>query len=92
MSSLKFETEDMRPVEAFCRDGRLHITLKDGRGVSAPVDWYPFLADSSEDQLNSIELQFEGVWWDHVDEGVSVKSIIMGWKAPGAAEPQDAAA
>ncbi|MEM1365075.1 MAG: DUF2442 domain-containing protein [Pseudomonadota bacterium] len=92
MSSLKFETEEMRPVKAWCSNDAVHIELADGRSVSAPLAWYPFLAGSTDQQLNTIELMFEGIWWDHVDEGISVKSIFMGWKAPGAPdEPLQAA-
>ncbi|MEM1040079.1 MAG: DUF2442 domain-containing protein [Pseudomonadota bacterium] len=92
MTSLEFETEDMRPVAAQCRDGRVWVTLKDGRGVSAPLTWYPFLHGSTEAQLNAMDLEYEGIWWNHVDEGVSVKSMFLGWKAPGGVDPQESQA
>lgn len=37
------------------------------------------------------ELEFSGVWWPEIDEGVSVKSLLLGWKAPGAKAPEKAA-
>jgi hypothetical protein len=91
MTSLTFETEELRPVRAWCTNGEVHVGLADGRSISAPLWWYPFLAGLSDSELNDIELMFEGIWWPAVDEGLSVKSIFLGVKAPGAKQPQAAA-
>jgi hypothetical protein len=91
MASLEFETEEMRPVKAWCDEHDVHVTLFDGRTISAPLWWYPFLQGLTRDQLNDIELMYEGIWWTAVDEGISVKSIFLGSKAPGATEPKKVA-
>lgn len=91
MSSLAFESDEMRPVKAWCADGEVHVALADGRAISTPLWWYPFLNDLSHTQLNAIELMYEGIWWTAVDEGISVKSMFMGVKAPNAKKPQEAA-
>lgn len=91
MASLEFETEEMRPVKAWCDEHDVHVTLFDGRTISAPLWWYPFLRGLNHDQLNDIELMYEGIWWTAVDEGISVKSIFLGAKAPGATEPKKVA-
>lgn len=39
MTSLEFETEDMQPVNAVCADGAVHVTLANGRTISAPLWW-----------------------------------------------------
>ena len=91
MDSLDFETDGLEPVFAECRDGRIFVTLKDGRGVSAPLEWYPFLEGSSQDDLDAIELHWSGIWWDHVDEGISIKSMFLGWKPPQYVEKPAAA-
>lgn len=91
MSSSAFETEEMRPVEARCDDRFLYVTLADGRQIRAPLWWYPFLARATASDQAEVELMFEGVWWPAMDEGISVKSILLGWKAPGAVEPSVAA-
>lgn len=91
MASLEFETEEMRPVKAWCDEHDVHVTLFDGRTISAPLWWYPFLQGLTHDQLNDIELMYEGIWWTAVDEGISVKSIFLGSKAPGATEPKKVA-
>jgi hypothetical protein len=91
MASLDFETEEMRPIEAVCDDQFLYVTLADGRQIRTPLWWYPFLQSASEAERAVVELEFAGVWWTQLDEGVSVKGLLLGWKAPGAKEPKAAA-
>ena len=92
MTTLDFETDEMAPVATACKQDRVWITLKDGRGISAPPTWYPILADLSDAELNEIELQLDGIWWTVPDEGGSSKSMFLGWKAPGSMDPEDKAA
>ena len=91
MTSLAFETDAMRPVHAWCADGNVHVTLADGRSIAAPLWWYPFLKDLTHEELNAIELMYEGIWWTASDEGISIKSMFLGQKAANAAEPTLAA-
>ena len=91
MISSEFETEDMRPVAAKCDDTFVYVTLADGRQIRAPLWWYPFLAKASPADRADVELEYSGVWWPVMDEGVSVKGMLLGWKAPGAKEPKKAA-
>lgn len=91
MTSLAFETDEMRPIKAWCTQEEVHVTLADGRSIATPLWWYPFLAELDEKQLNEIELMYEGIWWPAVDEGISVKSMFLGTKAPGAKKPRRAA-
>lgn len=91
MSSLAFETDEMRPLRAWCTSGEVHVALADGRTISTPLWWYPFLANLSDTALNDIELMYEGIWWTEIDEGISVKSMFLGVKAPGATAPEKAA-
>lgn len=91
MTSLDFETDGLRPVRAWCAEGAVHVTLADGRSIATPLWWYPFLADLDSSQLNEVELMYEGIWWTAADEGISVKSMFLGTKAPGAVPPAIAA-
>jgi hypothetical protein len=92
MTSLEFETEEMRPVSAECDARFVYVTLADGRQIRAPLWWYPFLAKAAPEQRGAVELEFAGVWWPELDEGVSVKGLLLGWKAPGAKDPEQEAA
>lgn len=91
MTSLTFETDEMRPVKAWCTQAEVHVALADGRTITTPLWWYPFLAHLDAPALNEIELMYEGIWWPAVDEGISVKSMFLGKKAPGAVQPSVAA-
>jgi hypothetical protein len=91
MTSSDFETEAMRPVSVQCDDTFLYITLADSRQIRAPLWWYPFLYKAKPSQRAKAELEFAGIWWPDLDDGISVKAVLLGWKAPGATEPQRAA-
>lgn len=81
----------MRPVAAWCDESFVYVTLADGRQIRAPLWWYPFLQKAAPENRAKVELEFSGVWWPAMDEGVSVKAMLLGWKAPGAQKPQRAA-
>lgn len=91
MTSLAFETDEMRPVRAWCTLDEVHVGLADGRSIATPLWWYPFLGGLDQARLNDIELMYEGIWWPAVDEGISVKSMFLGIKAPDAVPPSVAA-
>ncbi len=91
MTSLAFETDAMRPIKAWCTQDEVHVTLADGRSIATPLWWYQFLTGLDRSELNDIELMYEGIWWPAVDEGLSVKSMFLGKKAPGATPPSVAA-
>jgi hypothetical protein len=91
MSSSAFETEEMRPVAAWCDDAFLYVTLADGRQIRAPLWWYPRLLKATPAQRNTVELMIDGVHWPDVDEDLSIDGMLKGHKAPGAVEPSVAA-
>jgi hypothetical protein len=91
MTTSEFETDPVRPVEAHCDQNFLLVALADGRQIRAPLWFFPFLADASADDRAAMEREFAGVWWPAVDEGISVKGLLLGWKAPGAVLPSVAA-
>jgi hypothetical protein len=91
MTLLQIEIEDSRPVAARCDASHLHVTLADGRALSAPLWWYPRLARADATGRNVIELMPMGLHWTQLDEDISIASILRGQKAPGAVEPERAA-
>lgn len=91
LNTLGPASEDLRPVMAACDAEFVYVALADGRQIRAPLWWYPFLAEATPEQRSHVELEFSGVWWPDVDEGVSVKGLLLGWKAPGAKAPEKAA-
>lgn len=88
MTLLQIEIEDARPVEARCDGTHLHVSLADGRSLSAPLWWYPRLLGASPEARNIVEFMPMGLHWPAIDEDISVASILRGQKAPGAREPE----
>jgi hypothetical protein len=58
---------------------RLHVVLKDGRAISVPLkDWFDFLANATDRERQTFEIDRYGVgiWWEELDEGISVPSLF----------------
>jgi hypothetical protein len=91
MTLLQIEIEDSRPVRALCDATHLHVTLADGRTLSAPLWWYPRLAVAQAASRSQIEFMPMGLHWPELDEDISIASILRGQRAPGAITPKDAA-
>ena len=87
MSSSSHERIYPRPIAARCDDTHVLLTLADGRQIGAPLWWYPFLEKAELEDRALIELEISGVWWPSLDEGLSVRAILTGWKAPNAIDP-----
>lgn len=87
MTILQIEIEDASPVKAQCDHEKLHVTLADGRSLSAPLWWYPRLLNGNEKTRNTIEFMPMGLHWPELDEDISIASLLRGQKAPGAKEP-----
>lgn len=83
--------EAERPVEAWCDLHEVHARLFDGRHISTPLWWYPRLLSATPAQRNNVHLMLDGIHWPDVDEDLSVRGMLAGWKAPGATEPKKVA-
>ncbi|MBU0739750.1 MAG: DUF2442 domain-containing protein [Alphaproteobacteria bacterium] len=83
--------EAERPTEVWCDPHTVHVRLADGRQVSTPLWWYPRLLNATPAQRNNVHLMLAGVHWPDVDEDLSIRGMLAGWKAPGAKAPDKAA-
>jgi len=61
-------------------DASLIVELIDGRTVSAPLTWFPRLANADKKALQNWELlgEGEGIHWPDVDEDLSVAGLLVG--------------
>jgi len=61
-------------------DTSLIVELIDGRTVSAPLTWFPRLANADQKELQNWELlgEGEGIHWPDVDEDLSVAGLLVG--------------
>ena len=73
-------TPDPRPraASAAVAGDRLRVALEDGRELSVPIEWFGWLRSASDAEradVHVIELGL-GLWWESLDEGVSVPWLL----------------
>jgi hypothetical protein len=73
--------EEDRPVAVAIRGDMLSVTLRDGRIISTPLEWYPRLASASPEQLAHVELGIAGIHWPDLDEDLSIDGMLRGAQA-----------
>ena len=58
----------------------LIVYLKDGRKLYVPLSWYPSLSHAAKKELENYEIlgDGEGVYWEDLDEDLSVKGFLQG--------------
>ncbi len=61
-------------------DEMMHVFLKDGRIISAPIIWFPRLYDATPEQRDRYEIGGGGVslHWPEIDEDLSVANLLAG--------------
>jgi hypothetical protein len=77
MSTLAVKFEQLA-TDVRSSEDSLHVTLADGREVSAPLAWFPRLLSASQDQRDHWRLIGGGVGihWPDLDEDISVESLL----------------
>jgi hypothetical protein len=63
-----------------CDDDMLHVSLTDGRIISAPLVWFPRLLSATPEQRSHYEISGGGVGlhWPDIDEDLSVAGLMAG--------------
>ena len=64
-------------------DDFICLALSDGREVKTPLEFYPRLRNASSTERENCQLigLGTGITWPDLDEDLSVKGIVLGWKA-----------
>jgi len=77
MSTLAIKVDPLA-VEVSVSTDALHVSLADGREVSAPLAWFPRLLKATKEQRNKWRLIGGGIGihWEDVDEDISVESLL----------------
>lgn len=67
-----------RAASARIESGQLRVELTDGREIGVPLDSFGWLADATEDQRRDLVIieGGAGLWWELLDDGVSVPSLL----------------
>lgn len=79
MKKTQFEEKD-RPVAVAVHDGLVSVTLADGRIISNPLKWHPWLAQATEQQQSHVEYHAFSVDWPDLDEGLDIQGMLLGIK------------
>jgi hypothetical protein len=74
--------EEDRPVKVEFDNDMLQVTLKDGRLIATPLQWYPTLANATPEQRSHYELGLSGIYWPDLDEDLSVSGMLKGNRPP----------
>jgi hypothetical protein len=69
---------DPTATDVVVTDDHLTVMLADGREVSAPLAWFPRLAEATAEQRRNWRFigRGQGIHWPDVDEDVSVVSLL----------------
>ena len=81
MSTLEIEVGDLRARAAEFTSTELIVTLRDGRRIATPLDWYPRLKAASPAQRENFEIMPMGIHWPDIDEDLSVAGMLKGERA-----------
>jgi hypothetical protein len=85
--NISAKVTDERVLDVRFDDHSLIVDLMDGRTISAPLVWYPRLANATPEQ----RAQWEkcgggfGIHWPDVDEDLSTEGLLRGAPAARAA-------
>jgi hypothetical protein len=74
----KVELQAPRAVSAEIRGARLHVAVGDGREISVPIDRFEFLERASEAERADFRIigNGRGIWWEQLEDGVSVTQLF----------------
>lgn len=78
MSTLEIDVGDLRALAVECTTTELIVTLRDGRRIATPLDWYPRLRDASVSQRANHDIMPMGIHWPEIDEDLSIAGMLKG--------------
>ncbi len=67
-----------KPVAVEIRDGKVYVTLADGRVIGNPLEWHPWLHKATQKQLANVKLYYLSVFWPDLDEGLDIEGMMRG--------------
>src|SRR5271166_5549006 len=80
MSSSAIEIQVPAARNVIMSDEALTLELADGRTLSVPLTWYPWLWKGTGRERNHWRLVGggEGIHWPDLDEDISVEALLLG--------------
>jgi Protein of unknown function (DUF2442) len=74
------------PIALRIADKKITVTLADGREISNPLDWFPWLEQATPEQQAHFELWPFSIDWPDLDNGLDVEGMLRGIR-PRAHDP-----
>jgi hypothetical protein len=74
----EFDYDRDRPVSVEFQGELVTVTLADGRRISNPIDWHPWLAAATPQQRANVEHSAFSVYWPDLDEGLDIQGMLFG--------------
>lgn len=68
-------------VEVEIVDRYLNVVTRDGRRISAPLNWWPWLRDATDEQRREINNYGASFYFPALGKGISMEVILLG-RAP----------
>lgn len=78
MSTLEIDVGDLRARSVECTSTELVVTLRDGRRIATPLDWYPRLRDASASQRAKHDIMPMEIHWPEIEEDLSIAGMLKG--------------
>lgn len=69
-----------KPIDVIIDDKNLTVILADGRGISNPLEWFPWLMNATPEQRANYELSPFSIDWLDLDNGVDIEGMLRGIK------------
>jgi len=77
-ADFEYHYETDHPVAVDIHDGKVWVTLADGRVIANPLDWHPWLAQATAQQRERVELNAFSIYWPDLDEGLDIQGMLLG--------------
>lgn len=69
-----------QPVDVQIDDTYITVRLADGRIISNPIAWFPWLQNATPEQQANYELWPFSIDWPDLDNGLDVEGMLRGIK------------
>ena len=64
-------------------DGMVWVTLKDGRVIGMPLDFFPWLEKATPEQRANYRIYSFTIYWPDLEDGIDIEAMITGnWTTP----------
>ena len=78
MNTLAFKSKEALASNVWFDSYMMHISLLDGREISVPLEWFPKLRNTNDEQRSKWRFigRGIGIHWEEIDEDISIASLL----------------